>query len=520
MNPTRSLLFVACSLILAAPLLSQADSDGFVPIFDGKSLAGWKGHDRFWSVEDGAITGQTTKDNPTKGNTFLIWTHGKLDDFELRLKYRIESGNSGIQYRSQHLGDFRVKGYQADLEAGDRWSGILYHERGRGVLAERGEKTVVKDSGPRQVVAKLADSAELQSAINKGDWNDYRITARGRHLVHAINGRVTCDVTDQGDAQFRRSGILALQLHQGPPMKVQFKDIRLKRLPVEDAVKVVFVAGQKSHGYGAHEHYAGCRLLSKRLNENFPGAIATVYRGGWPKDPTAFDNANAIVLYMNGGGGHPVNRHLPTIEAAVKRGVGLACLHYGVEVPKGDSGDAFLDWIGGYFETHWSVNPHWVADFQDIPRHAITQGVRPFAINDEWYYHMRFREGMDGVTPVLTAIPPASTLQRPDGPHSNNPTVRARAGQPEHVAWAHQRPDGGRGFGFTGGHFHRCWAHDDYRKLVLNALVWVAGGEVPDGGVASPTPTVKELEANQDYEKPRGYDPERLRAMIEKWNAR
>jgi type 1 glutamine amidotransferase len=299
-----------------------------------------------------------------------------------------------------------------------------------------------------------------------------------------------------------RSGILALQLHAGPPMKVQFRNIRLKRLKLGDRKKLVLVAGRRSHGYGAHEHNAGCLLLKKALDENLPAVFSTVYRGGWPKDPTAFDNADGIVLYMDGGGGHPVNQHLTELDAVMKKGVGLACLHYGVEVPKGKSGDAFLDWIGGYFEAFWSVNPHWTIRKPTLAKdHPISRGVKPFEVNDEWYYHMRFRPNMDGVTAILTATPPASTLSRPDGAHSGNKFVRARKGMPEVLAWAAERPGGGRGFGFTGGHHHNNWQNDDFRKLVLNALVWITGATVPEGGVGSTTPTQADLEANQDFEK-------------------
>ena len=149
---------------------------------------------------------------------------------------------------------------------------------------------------------------------------------------------------------------------------------------------------------------------------------------------------------------------------------------------QGPSGERFLDWIGGYFEPHWSVNPHWTAKFEKFPDHPISRGVKPFEINDEWYYHMRFREGMKGVTPILTALPPKESLSRPDGPHSGNPAVRAAVlerKEPQHMAWAAEREGGGRGFGFTGGHDHWNWGDPNFRKLVLNAIVWCAHGEVP-----------------------------------------
>jgi type 1 glutamine amidotransferase len=282
--------------------------------------------------------------------------------------------------------------------------------------------------------------------------------------------------------------------------------------------KLVLVAGPRSHGYNSHEHNAGCLLLAKCLNENVAGIYAAVYRDGWPQDPTAFDNADAICMFCDGGDGHIVMQHLEETDKLAKKGVGIACLHYGVEVPKGKPGDYMLGWTGGYFETFWSVNPFWRAEFKEFQKHPITQGVKPFSIDDEWYYHMRFVEGMKGVTPVLTAIPPDSTRKGRDDAHGGNPIVRAELGMPEHVGWAYERPGGGRGFGFTGGHWHHSWAHNDFRKLILNALVWIAGADVPADGVPSKTPTMEELEANQDYPKPNDWNPERIRKQIEEWN--
>ena len=472
------------------PLFAADDETGFKSLFNGKDLSGWDGNPKFWSVKDGVITGQTTKENPTEGNTFLIWKDGTVDDFELRLSYKIVGGNSGIQYRSKDHGNWVVGGYQADFEAGDTYSGILYEERGRGILAQRGQKTEIVANGDKhevQVVGSTGESKDIQAAIKKEDWNDYVLVAQGNKLKHIINGKVTIEVTDNDEKHFAKSGILALQLHAGPPMVVQFKNIRIKRSKlIAGAKKVVMVAGSASHGRGDHEFNAGTLLLKKCLDQT-PGIVAVQYGGGWPKDPSAFDNADAILFYMDGGAGHPIIQgdRLFQINKLAKQGVGIACAHYAVEVPKERGGPEFLEWIGGYFEMHWSVNPHWVAKFEKFPEHPVTRGVKPFEINDEWYYHMRFRENLDHVTPVLTAIPPASTLDRPDGPHSGNPAVRAKKGQPQHVAWVVERQDGGRGFGFTGGHVHRNWGDDNFRKLVLNALLWIAKAEVPANGVMS-----------------------------------
>jgi hypothetical protein len=217
----------AMSLVLTPAFAEEA---GFKSLFDGQSLKGWEGKSEFWSVRDGAITGQTTKENPTKGNTFLIWRDGKLEDFELRIKFRIEGHNSGIQYRSEELDDFVVRGYQADIDATHNFIGILYEERGRGILAQRAKKVVIHEDGKKETVGDTCDEKELLASIKKGDWNEYTIIAKGNHLVQTINGFTTIDVTDNQKDKAKSSGILALQLHAGPPMVVQFKDVRLKTL--------------------------------------------------------------------------------------------------------------------------------------------------------------------------------------------------------------------------------------------------------------------------------------------------
>ncbi|HEX6985949.1 MAG TPA: ThuA domain-containing protein, partial [Planctomycetaceae bacterium] len=292
------------------------------------------------------------------------------------------------------------------------------------------------------------------------------------------------------------------------------------RLQTASPKKVVFVAGGPSHDYGSHEHRAGCLLLEGDLKASGLPVETTVVTNGWPKDESVFDDAAAVVIYADGGGGHPAVRHLDTLRELSDRGVGIVCIHYAVEVPKGEPGEAFLDAIGGYFETHWSVNPWWTADYERLPEHSVTRGVEPFRINDEWYYHMRFREGLEGVTPILTDLPPAETLSRPDGPHSGNPAVREAIArrEPQHVAWAYERPNGGRGFGFTGGHVHWNWGHPEFRQLVLNAIVWSAGVDVPQEGVPVRTLTVSDLEANQDEPPPPSHNPARIQAMLDEWN--
>lgn len=265
--------------------------------------------------------------------------------------------------------------------------------------------------------------------------------------------------------------------------------------------KIVLIAGSPSHGPGDHEHRAGMLLLSKCLSQ-VPGIQTVVVSNGWPADVKVFEGAAAVAIYSDGGGGHPFLKddRLAVIDRLAKQGVGLGMIHYAVEVPKEKGRTEFLRWIGGYFETHWSVNPHWLGQFKKLPSHPVTRGVEPFEMQDEWYYHMRFAPGMKGVTPILTALPPDKTLDRPDGPHSNNPDVRKAVledRQPQHVMWVFDRPDGGRGFGFTGGHFHRAWGDDNFRRVVLNALLWIAHADVPAGGVQS-TLTAEDLKANLD----------------------
>jgi type 1 glutamine amidotransferase len=265
--------------------------------------------------------------------------------------------------------------------------------------------------------------------------------------------------------------------------------------------KIVFIAGPPSHGPGDHEHRAGC-LLFKSCLDQFPGVISVVCSNGWPSDAAgAFDGASAIVVYADGGGGHPLLRgdHLKTIGELMSKGVGLACIHYAVEPTKEKGEREFLDWIGGCFEVNLSVNPFWTPDFAPLPKHPITRGVKSFKVPDEWYFHMRFRDGMKDVVPILSAVAPDSTMRRSDGPHEGNPAVRqsVKNGELQTVAWAAERSGGGRGFGFTGGHFHKYWGNDDFRKLVLNAILWTAKVEVPQEGVPSQV-TEEQLKQNLD----------------------
>jgi hypothetical protein len=249
--------------------------------------------------------------------------------------------------------------------------------------------------------------------------------------------------------------------------------------------KVVFVADTDPHGgRGNHEFLAAAVYLARTVNAADPGAYAVVHtKAKWPKD---LSHADAVIVLLNHGGS-AVN---DAVKAAMARGAGFMAIHYGVEVNKGDQGRHYLKWLGGYFEPFWSVNPWWTPNFQEIPAHETTRGVKPFSINDEWYYHMRFVEGHKGVTPILSALPPLNTIQgegKKASSHGGNPDVYAavKAGQKQVMAWAYERPEGGRGFGFTGLHKHENLGNDNFRTLLLNAVLWVAGRPVPEKGVPS-----------------------------------
>lgn len=223
-----ALLLLMLAFTCVAQAQEQAETSKKMSLFDGETLNGWEGKSDYWSVKDGAITGQTTADNPLKANTFILWKEGELEDFELTLKFRIVGGNSGIQYRSEHKGDFVVGGYQADIDSTNRYMGILYEERGRGILAERTQQVVIDEDGKKTVSDEPScDEEKLLASLEKEGWNEYRIVVEGNHIQQFINGFKTMDLVDNQTEKAKSKGILALQLHQGPPMVVQFKDIYL-----------------------------------------------------------------------------------------------------------------------------------------------------------------------------------------------------------------------------------------------------------------------------------------------------
>ena len=211
-----------------APDQKDADESGFKPLFNGKDLTNWKGDMKRWSVQDGAITGKNTAEDPLKYNTFLVH-EAEVSDFELRFSYKIVNGNSGVQYRSKLMDPekFIVGGYQADIDSQPTYSGINYDERGRGILATRGQRVAIGADG-KKTEEKFGDAKELQQKIKNEDWNDYVIIAKGNTLQHFINGTLMSEVTDNQTDKAAKSGILAIQVHAGPPMTIQVKDIRIK----------------------------------------------------------------------------------------------------------------------------------------------------------------------------------------------------------------------------------------------------------------------------------------------------
>ncbi len=275
--------------------------------------------------------------------------------------------------------------------------------------------------------------------------------------------------------------------------------------------KLVIIAGKPSHPPRMHEFNAGVQLLAKCL-EGQSGLETKFVLNGWPQDESIFDNASAVIFYMDGGAGHEVvkedGRRLKMVDQWTQKGVGIGCMHYGVEIVPTQAGAEFKRWIGGHYEHMFSCNPIWEPEFGALPDHEITRGVKPFKISDEWYFNMRFVSDLPGnapaeteglkFVPILVASPSDDVRDGPyvypQGPYKHIEANKSRA---EAMMWTVERPDGGRGFGFTGGHFHDNWGNDSFRKVVLNAMLWIAKVPVPANGVDSKV-TPEQLNANLD----------------------
>ena len=280
--------------------------------------------------------------------------------------------------------------------------------------------------------------------------------------------------------------------------------------------RIVLIAGKPSHPPGMHEFRAGSLLLQKAMS-GVKGVTVDVYTNGWPSktvdgatsdDNAALDGADAVLIYSDGGGGNPAIQrdHMKVIDALAAKGVGLGFAHYAVEVPAGAPGEAMQRWIGGYYETNFSVNPMWKPTFDALPKHPVTRGVQPFGDNDEWYFNMRWTpdaKAMARLTPILTSKPGDEVRKGPYvSPRGPYPHIIADSGKVESMMWVYERPDGGRSFGFTGGHTHTNWGDVNQRKVMLNALLWIAKIEVPARGVEDKI-TEADLAVNLDPKPPR-----------------
>ena len=278
-----------------------------------------------------------------------------------------------------------------------------------------------------------------------------------------------------------------------------------------DTPKIVIVAGKPSHSPRMHEFNAGVQLLSACLNDREDIDVQVVLNG-WPKDEAVFKDAAAVIFYMDGGGRHEVvqegKRRLKMVDGWADKGVGLGFMHYGVEVIADQAGEQFKKWIAGHYDHMFSCNPIWEPRFEHFPKHSICNGVKPFAAKDEWYFNMRFIDGVSAAGPsetnelkfwpILVASPSDDVRNGPyvypKGPY---PHIEASKGRAEAMMWATERKNGARGFGFTGGHFHDNWGDDNFRKVVLNAMLWIAKVEVPEEGVKSVV-SKEMLDANLD----------------------
>lgn len=261
------------------------------------------------------------------------------------------------------------------------------------------------------------------------------------------------------------------------------------------ANQIVFLAGGRSHGPGEHEFNAGCLLLAKALNEQSGLDVKATVIQGWPKDESVLDGIKALVIYADATS--VVSKGWEKVDSLAKKGTGIMFMHYAVHPPKVEGEKYFRPWIGGACEDGWSVNPHWVADLKALPNHPVSYGVTSLVrAYDEFYYNMRFPEDRSKVLDLVTATPTRENVKQ----YINMWNEHGVAGlnKPQTLMWGIERKDGGRGVGFTGGHYHRNWAVNGFRTMVLNALVWTAGMEVPKDGVKSIQPTEDELNANLD----------------------
>jgi sugar phosphate isomerase/epimerase len=311
-------------------------------IFNGKDLTGWDGDPRLWSVKDGVIHGETTKENPARGNMFIIWRGGKLKDFELKLKFRIQNGNSGVQYRSKEFKKWVISGYQAEVENNPGKVGFLYHEAGRGWLVNVGDIMVIDKNGKKDVIGKVSNVEALKKAgyYKMKDWNEYTIIAEGNHLKHYLNGYPTMElidndrVTDPTDPRDRRGaareGVLALQIHAGPPMVVEFKDIRIRNLKPK---------------YGDAQVIFNGKDLKKDWDVNRDDEKSKWEKSKWEVGTAAMSSDDPKKLVNKGGQGAMINlasRHGDSIDIYSKEKFGDCRIELEVMVPQGSNSGIYV----------------------------------------------------------------------------------------------------------------------------------------------------------------------------------
>ena len=262
-----------------------------------------------------------------------------------------------------------------------------------------------------------------------------------------------------------------------------------------EKTKIVLIAGNDSHKHGDHEHLAGCSILAKCLNAS-KLSVEVVVTAGWPSDMKVFDGAKAIVVFANGNKQHPLNDHFEYIDKLADKGVGIGLMHFALEVEVGKTSEYLTKWIGGFYEDRFSTNPNWKAACEINREHVATRGVKNFNIRDEWFFNFRFVDPT-AIVPLITAIPDENARSgkssHPKGPYAH--IVKAK-GKTEVLAWAFERQGGGRGMGFGGAHHHGNWRNDNFRKVVINTIAWLARIEIPQVGIVSKTPTNKEMREN------------------------
>lgn len=295
----------------------------------------------------------------------------------------------------------------------------------------------------------------------------------------------------------------------GSEPRARFAHPTFEQTAESERRRIVFFTDDGAHGWMQHEHTAGAILFAKRLCALLPATEAVVLRDQFP-DAAMLARASSVVLFCSGSETHPLNdaAKRASMETAMAAGTGLVALHWALEAGTAEANTFLKSHLGGYFELDYSVNPMWKADIKSFTEHPVTRGLSPYTIYDEFYFNMRFPDVPGTRTVLAEAIPPKKVILLPeDGPRSNNPVVRASLGKSQALAWAFDRPAGGRSFGFTGGHFHWDWKDDQQRRLLLNAIAWTAKADIPATGLIDETPSDAELMENQDSSPTPGWKP-------------